>query len=170
MDDTISISKMVRLLEAKGIKADSEHVADSGADYGLVMAWEWDDGAIIQYGDNAETHYTYDPDGDMTDLAAWLEDEDLSDWDRILQTAVIRGLDALGDADPDAGEYAIICTSHNYGGDNHHGYLTQDDGRGTIRTWPTIEAAKKFVAEIEEESYCTGHNETGRPTYTAVND
>lgn len=73
-------------------------------------------------------------------------------------------------------EYAVIIRRSVYAGttgiDGHAHWVTEydRDGRGTDEpaTWPTVDAARAWIAEQERGVYHTAHGEAGRPEYWVV--
>jgi hypothetical protein len=149
-----------------GIEPTDTYTADAGADYGQVEAWELADGTYaIYYGDNSESRYELAPDAD--DLAVWLIHEDLHGADRIVETANVRGLDALPGPDDSRDEYAILVSHHYYGYTSSHDVYREGDS-GEVVSYSTLTEAQEAADAMDEGIYVTEHNEIGRPTYTVV--
>ena len=70
-----------------------------------------------------------------------------------------------------ATEYAVIIQRNVYAGttgiDGHAKWVTEDD-IGNPATWPTVDAARAWIAEQERGMYRTMHGEAGRPEYWVV--
>lgn len=78
----------------------------------------------------------------------------------------------------DRTQYAIIIRRNVYAGtcsmDGHAHALTRyevdgsQDDSGAPALWPTVEAARVYIAEQEDGPYTTLHGEAGRPEYWVV--
>jgi hypothetical protein len=148
------------------IEPTDTYTADAGADYGQVEAWELADGTYaVNYNDSGYSRYELAPDAD--DLAVWLLHEDLHGADRIVETANVRGLDALPEPDDSRDEYAILVSHDYYGGTSSHDVYREEDS-GEVVTYPTLTEAQDAADAMDEGVYVTEHNEIGRPTYTVV--
>lgn len=68
-------------------------------------------------------------------------------------------------------QYAIIIRRSVYAGtlgiDGHARWLV-DDQTGEAMTWPTAEAAREHIADLDRGVYRTMHGEAGRPEYWVV--
>lgn len=151
-----------------GVAPDKTFTADAGMDSGLVEAWKLPSGGYaVQYGDNGQTDYEIAPDAD--DLAEWLlpqrEDVDSEAW--IILSANVRGLDVIEKAEPDnADGYAVLVSRHYYGPRTEH-HLAWGQ-RGDVLRYETLDDAQTAADKMDEGTYFTAHNESGRPTYTVV--
>jgi hypothetical protein len=167
----IELYEIVRLLDRANVAPDAEFVAAAGINYGQVRAWSLDrqDGAhLVAWGDNGQTEYAI-ADVDEGSLYDWLipDDNTLSDVDLMAINANLRGIDAVRvAAGDDPGPVAILETHYFYGPSER----TDPVGGwgGTATEFETLADAREWIADAEAETYCTSHNESGRPRYTIV--
>lgn len=160
---TFTTSQLIATLRAHGAEPTSSFEAASGKDYGFVNAWELanEEGFAIEYGNNGETNHDVADDAD--DLACWLESPDLNALDTIIQTANVRGSDAVDAAEEDSdGPFRVLKTRYWYGA-TETSDLTDDE-------FETFESAQEWVDEQEAKTYCTSHNESGAPSYKIVTE
>jgi hypothetical protein len=165
----IEAERAIRLLEDKyGIKPDAEYEAAAGRSYGWVKVWEVnDDLYIIQNGNDAESgvHLA----SDASDLAEWLEFDDVHGLDKLVQTANVRGADHVPEADETvSGPYFILETKHFYGAAEENCIVT-DKHDGPLE-FETIDEAKEWIGDVENWLHYSAHNESGRPSYKIVVD
>ncbi len=164
MRETITLREVAEIFDERCIGPDSEYTAEAGRDYGYVAAWSLADGRwLIRYGDNGTTSLDLAEDDD--DLACWLESPDLDSLSTILQTANIRGLEAVEEADEEAeGPFAVLVTRQYYGPTERSRFA--DDDYGQPREFETYADAEAWIADQDDHEI--GHNESGAPTYTIV--
>lgn len=150
------------------VAPDKTFAADAGTEYGLAEAWKLPSGDYaVQYGDNSQTSYGIAP--DANDLAEWLlpyrPDVDNETW--ILSLANIRGLNAIDEAKPDNPEgYAVLVSRNYYGPRTEH--CLASGNHGHVLRYETLDDAQAAANKMDEGTYFTAHNESGRPTYTVV--
>ena len=164
MREEITPRELAAIFDERCIGPDSEYTAEAGRDYGYVAAWSLADGRwLIRYGDNGTTSHDLAEDDD--DLACWLESPDLDSLSTILQTATIRGLEAVEEADEaDEGPFAVLVTRQYYGPTARSRFA--DDDYGQPREFETYADAEAWIADQDDHEI--GHNESGAPTYTIV--
>lgn len=163
----------IKIIEEHGIEPLIDFTAADGKEFGYVAAWKMDGGYLIQYGNDAGTYYDYSEDAD--DLAAWLESQDLNTLDTLLQTATVRGIDAVEAADKNAdGPFYIIITRYWY---NPAGCpeLTETstylvDNREQPIAFQAYQCAQDWIKNEENNGYARSHNERFRPDYTIVSE
>jgi hypothetical protein len=156
------------IFRERGIKPDEEFTAASGKDHGYVAAWKLPDGDyLIAYGNNAKTDYAIADDAD--DLAHWLEDPDLSGLDAILQTANVRGHDALPELDEDAeGPFYVIKTRHYYGSIEQSEIVLDEYENFPKKFESCYKGVIRWIQSKENGGYIADYNESKAPTYTVV--
>ena len=155
--------KVNRLIE-EGVAPDAEYYAAAGREYGWVKAWLLGDRYVVQYGDNSNTYADFADDAD--DLASWIE-YDISGLDLIVQTANVRGADAVPEADESAdGPFYVMETRYWYGATEESSIVTDD--RGLYAQFASIEEARAWIDDVENRPYWLLHNESGRPSYKVV--
>ena len=166
MIEEITPRGLAAIFDERCIGPDSEYTAAAGQDYGYVAAWELPDGGyLISYGDNSTTSHALAEAEDADDLACWLESPDLDSLSTILQTANIRGLEAVEEADEaDEGPFAVLVTRQYYGPTASSRFA--DDDYGQPREFETYADAEAWIADQDDHEI--GHNESGAPTYTIV--
>lgn len=159
---TFTISQLVCILRANGVDPAESFTAKAGKDYGHVNAWELGDGRFaIEYGNNGETNYDIADDAD--DLACWLESPDLGWIETIIQTANVRGSDAVDQAREDSkGPFRVLKTRYWYG--------STETSDATDDAFDIFETAQKWIEEQESETYYTSHNESGAPAYKILTE
>jgi len=167
LEDEVAEIIILALIEHR-VAPDKTFTADAGTEYGLVEAWELPSGDyVVQYGDNAQTNYGIAH--DTNDLAEWLllQCENLDLEDLIVSVANIRGLDAIDEAKPNNAEGYGVLVSRNYYGPRTEHHLASGDHGHALR-YETLDDAKEAADKMDEGTYFTAHNESGRPTYTVV--
>lgn len=165
----LTAQQVIEALQSAGVEPDAEYTADAGRDYGHVAAWKFSGKYgkkyAIKYENNARTDYDWADDAD--DLACWLESPDLDGPDTIIQTANVRGEDAVPEASEDDEGPFYILVSHDYYGP----YSTHDlvrDRDDDYLTFGAYADARKWVEAKDDGIYITSHNEIGRPSYKIV--
>ncbi|MHB1641162.1 MAG: hypothetical protein ACYCS8_00700 [Acidithiobacillus sp.] len=139
--------------------------AAAGQDYGFVAAYEHDGKYLISYGNNGETLQAMSEDAE--DLACWLESPDLSREDEIIQTANVRGADAVDLADEASeGPFLILETQYYYGPTEHSRLVTDELGRPM--EFDDLQAARDWIDQEESGPYRLANNEYAESSYRVV--
>lgn len=139
--------------------------AAAGRDYGFVAAYEHEGKYIIMYGNNAETMQAISEDAE--DLACWLESPDLSREDEIIQTANVRGADAVDPADEESEGPFLILQTHYYYGPTEHSQFASDEF-GSLMEFDDLQAARDWIVEVESGQYYLENNEYAEPSHKIV--
>jgi len=178
MTNTHEIAEnIVDALRYRGIVPDAHFISASGANFGIVEAWDiGDDLSVIAYGDNAVTHYDISDDvAAHADLAAWLLTDGIGA--HPLEQAAVLGPDGILQVEADyVGDVAVIIRKHQYdscGEGDSYGCLT---GKGFSADWDSavvFTSAAMAAAAIEDffpadETYRLNHNEYARPSFYIV--
>ncbi len=143
--------------------------AAAGRDYGFVAAYEHEGKYVILYGNNGETLQAICEDTD--DLACWLESPDLSREDEIIQTANVRGADAVDPVDEASEGPFLILETHYYGSyydgsTEHSRFVTDEFGRPMEFDDP--QAAREWIDQDESGPYRLANNEYAEPSHKIV--
>lgn len=162
----ITLGQIVELLRDRDIDPDADYIADAGAGYGYVAAWQLPDTRrLIQYGDNGSTNYALHRDAD--DLHLWLLADGLDACNQLIQRANILGEQDIDEADQNAaGDRIIISTHYYYGPEERSEYVADDYGKP--RTFGSHAAAAAWIEETESRQHVCSHNESGAPSYKIV--
>jgi len=158
--------KEAHKLEAAGVEPIAEYVAAAGPDWGWVKVWQVDGGGYLVYWTDNHDYYAVVEDSvDIEDLAAWLEWDNVNEWEAIEQRANVRGADAIPNADEDdKGPYYVLMTRHWYGATETSSLIKR--GREPLE-FETIEEAQEWIKAADDCVYLA-HNESGRPSYKVV--
>lgn len=170
MSNTITLNarQLHSILALHDVAPSDDYTASAGQDYGYAAAWELTDGYLIQWGNNGETNYDFSADAD--DLAAWLESPDLSALDTIVQTANVRGVGEVEDADEDAdGPFYVLCTTSWYGPTESSAVVMDDDSRYPLE-FASYQDAQDWIDNADDGIYTLSHNESGAPSYKIVTE
>lgn len=167
MRETITLSELAAIFDDRGIGPDSEYTAAAGQNYGYVAAWELPDGGyLISYADNGTTSHALAEDAD--DLACWLESPDLDSLFTILQTANVRGREAVEEAEEDAeGPFYVLRTRYWYG-PAEISTLVSDGYSSSPAEFSTFQDAQDWIDAADDGVYILSHNESGAPSYKIV--
>ncbi len=160
-------SQMHSTLVLHGVPPSAEYTAAAGPDYGYVAAWELTKGYLIQYGNNAQTDYDFADDAD--DLPAWLESPDLDSLDAIVQTANVRGANAVMAATEDSeGPFYVLVTRHWYGPTETSCFEPYADRPQTALEFLSYRDAHDWIGKNNGGICELSHNESGSPSYKIV--
>ncbi len=153
------------MIEIDGKTPVKTFTAAAGQYYGFVAAYEHEGKCVILYGNNGETLQAICEDAE--DLACWLESPDLRRDDEIIQTANVRGADAVDPADEESeGPFLILETHYHYGPTEHSRLATDELGRPM--EFDDLQAARDWIIEEESGQYCLSNNEYAEPSHKIV--
>jgi len=159
----MTVEDMIRNVVAP----DAEYTAAAGPDHGWVKVWANGGHYLVYWGNNAESYAIVDDDVDLEDLASYLEDDTMRGLEAIVQTANIRGADAVTPAAAsDEGPFYILKSRHWYGA-TETSSLVMDD-RGEPLAFETLRAARAWIERADSEVYYLAHGEYARPSYKVV--
>jgi hypothetical protein len=125
-------------------------------------------GALVAWGGNGGTDLALTTDYMPTEeeLPGWLIPDSLADWDLLLCRAEVLGLEAIEEAGADAGTCRILMEHDYYGPRCGYGWVLNDEHSAA---WEGTRAeAEGLVEEFDDSTYCTEHNECGRPSLKIV--
>lgn len=177
----IDLHALASLLSDNEIETgnDLNFVSACGADHGWVRAWLIGDVWLVWHTDNATSHCELVEKAlisEESDLACYVlpDRPDFSGTDVEYHCASIETLGAdhfPSEPDSKEGPFSVVEV-HSF----YHGTLPkelsvepvlQDDGMTPVE-FDTIEDAREWISQVENETYRARNGETGSPTYKIV--
>ena len=160
---------IIEIFKERNIQPDRTFTATAGQDWGFVAAWELPGRSkyVLHYGNNGETNYDFSD--DIDDLSEWLLHDGLNGIDRVLERALVLGIDEIDEAtESDDSPYYILVSRDYYGPTSKTSIVFDPLTNNEYLEFDTIAEAQEWIDNEEDGPYCCAHNEIGRPDYKIV--
>lgn len=168
MEKSLDAAALVEMFQFRGTAPDEDFVAEAGHDFGSVEAWEiGQEQYVVRYGNNAwtECEIVEDELTSHSDLGQWLIDDNLDDWDSVLNLFQVYG-ETVDEIGQNADTFRVLVERQFNGPHSEYNWAIDDDGE-TLE-FDTAEAAEAWIESTEAQQYVLGHNESSEPIYTVI--
>lgn len=139
--------------------------AAAGRNYGHVSAWALDEGFLVSF----ETESLFDCDiaDDIDNLGIWLEDQEISGIDVLVDKANIYGIETISEAQEMATGPFYILAMHQFGEWKRTSICRVINGH-EFHKFSTYREAKNWIDAANKLPYTLEWDQVSRPTFKIV--